>query len=338
MKKIILGIVFLSIFYGCSKDDGITNSNTPPNQPRLITPRNNTSFIMYDIEDPIYFEWTKVTDVDNDLNGYIFHIADNPNFDNEAYNGMQDNFTYTNTEQYSTPRPELLPNKTYYWYVESRDSNNNFNSSDTWSFYLQDGNAPSKPSLIFPLHETECSNDDLTFDWKNSTVLSGDPISYKLHISTSSDFTSNVDIYETNNSEYNIVLPQSTALYWKVEALAGTNNVFSEVRSLYTQGVGVNNTIPQLQYTFPDDEVTISNQSPELQWQASDAETSNSNLSYKIYFSEVGQDLELKTETTNILSYQINGLEIGKTYQWSIWVTDADGATNVGEVYTFTVN
>jgi len=212
------------------------------------------------------------------------------------------------------------------------------NYSSIWSFFIQDGNAPSEPSLVFPLHETECSNDNLTFDWGNSTVPSGDSVSYKLHISTSVDFSSNIDIYQTTNSEYNVVLPKSTALYWKVEAISNSKKTFSKTRSLYTQGNGVNNTIPQLEYTFPNDDVTISDLSPELQWQASDAETSNSNLSYKVYFSEVGQDLELKTETTNILSYQINGLEVGKTYQWSIWVTDIDGATNVGEVYNFTVN
>ena len=56
MKKIILGIVFLSIFYGCSKDDGIVNTNNPPNQPRLISPNNNATLIQFNIEDPIYLE------------------------------------------------------------------------------------------------------------------------------------------------------------------------------------------------------------------------------------------------------------------------------------------
>ncbi|MCL7752444.1 hypothetical protein [Polaribacter sp. Z022] len=340
MKKIILVFVFLSISFACSKDDGFINTNTPPSKPQLITPRNNSTITQYDIKEPIYFEWTKSTDPDNDLRGYKFYYDDNPNFNSPSFFGLTENFTHTNTEQYSTPRPELTPNTTYYWYVEASDSNNNISSSEVGSFYIEDANKPSVPTLIFPLHETECSNDNLTFDWEDSTVLSNDDVSYKLHISTSSTFDNNIDIYETDISKYNIVLPQSTALYWKVEAINNINpqSTFSTTRSLYTQGDGVTNTIPQIKYLSPDEGSTLSTQTVELKWEAEDNETSNSDLSYKVYFSEAGQDLELKTETTNILSYQINGLEVGKTYQWSIWVTDGDGATNVGDVFTFTIN
>lgn len=75
-----------------------------------------------------------------------------------------------------------------------------------------------------------------------------------------------------------------------------------------------------------------------MQWSASDEETDFENLSFRIYFSEVGQDLELIYEGTGISSYEVNSLNLGTTYQWSIWVTDEDGATNVGDVYAFTVN
>ena len=340
MKKIILILVFLSISFGCSKDDGFINTNTPPNQPRLITPRDNATLVQFDIKDPIFFEWTEVTDVDNDLTGYRFYIDDNPNFNTQSYFGLSENFTHTNTEQYSTPRPELAPNTTYYWYVEARDSNNNVSSSEVGSFYLEDGNKPSEPSLVFPLHETECSNDNLTFDWEDSTVLSNDSISYKLHISTSSTFDNNVDIYETDISEYTIILPQSTALYWKVEAINNINpqSTFSKARSLYTQGDGVTNTIPQIKYLSPDDGSTLSTQTVELKWEAEDNETSNSDLSYKIYYSKVGEELLLVKEGLNISNYIINNIPSNNSYHWSVWVTDADGATNVGDVFTFTIN
>jgi hypothetical protein len=227
----------------------------------------------------------------------------------------------------------------YYWRVKSKDSNFNISPfSQTWSFYLEDGLAPTIPQLVFPLDETECSNNDLTFYWNESTTQNGTSITYKLYISTTPDFSIGLDIYTTSNTEYNIQLTQSTAIYWKVEATNGTNSSFSEARSLYTQGNGTSNTMPQLNYIFPEDGMSTSSQSILLQWQAFDTETNNDNLIYKVYFSELGQELQLVDEGNVINTYTANDLNLNTTYQWSVWVTDEDGATNVGEVYTFTVN
>ena len=324
-------IIFLLIFASaCGSDDegGTTNNNIPPNPPSLITPSNNSTIVTQIVDERVYFEWTNATDPDNDIIGYRIWVDSDPNFSNPFHHFAGT----TNTTSY------LSPNKQYYWRVTTSDSNGNVsNNSQTWSFYLEDGLAPTPPQLIFPLHETECSNDNLTFEWNASTDPSGNSIEYKLHISLSPSFDSDVDIYTTSNTSYNVGLPQSTALYWKVEAFNGANSSFSEARSLYTQGDGVSNTIPQLQYLYPEDGATISDQLPLLQWQASDNETSDSNLSYKVYFSEVGQDLVLIEDNAGISSHEVSGLNSGTTYQWSIWVTDEDEATNVGDVWRFSI-
>lgn len=341
MRKLIFYFCLLIIF-SCGEEEAIenTNNNIPPNPPSLIVPSNSSTVIHYGYDDPVYFEWSVASDPDNDVTAYEWNIDDNPNFSSPSYYTMEANHTYANTNQYSTPRPYLDDNQTYYWKVRTRDSNYNYsNFSQTYSFYLEDGNAPSAPQLVFPLHETECSNDNLTFDWYASNDPSGNDIDYKLYISTSPSFDSNVDIYTTSNTLYNVGLPQSTALYWKVEAINSNNSSsFSETRSLYTQGAGTTNTIPQIEYTSPENEAIITSDSIHLQWTASDNETNLNNLSFKIYFSEVGQNLELIDEDTDLDIYLINNLNSNTTYQWSIWVTDEDGATNVGEVYTFSVN
>ncbi len=216
---------------------------------------------------------------------------------------------------------------------DNNDAENESNENNTTS-----DAAPSIPTLVYPLNETTCSNNDLLFKWNPSTNASGNSIEYKLHVSHTASFDSNVDVYITSNAEFNVELPKSTALYWKVEAISDEHSSFSEIRNLYTQGDGTSNTIPQLNYVYPGNGEATSNTSITLEWQANDNETNTSSLNYKVYFSEVGQDLVLIHENTGVLSYDITGLNSGKTYQWSIWVTDENGATNVGEVYTFSVN
>lgn len=331
MRKVIFVICSLIIF-SCGEDEetGNANNNIPPNPPILITPNNGSTLITQNVDEEIYFEWNPSFDPDNDVVNYFIEVAYDSNFN--------DFVAFINTSE--TYRSIYLnPNNNYYWRVKSNDSNLNESSfSQTWSFYIEDGLAPTPPQLIFPLTETECSNDNLTFEWNASTDSSGGSIDYKLHVSTSSTFESNVDLYSTSNTFYDVDLPQSTALYWRVEAVNNSNNSsFSETRSLYTQGAGATNTIPQIDYIFPENDAIISDQSPLLQWQASDNETSNTNLNYKVYFSEVGQNLILIEENTDISSYEVSGLDFGISYQWSIWVTDEDGATNVGEVQRFSV-
>lgn len=328
MKKVILTFCLL-IFFACDKDEASINNNLPPNPPSLITPSNNSTVITQISDEQIYFEWNNATDPDNDITGYRIWIDSDPNFSDPFHHGTDVN----NTTSY------LQTNQTYYWRVTTRDSNGNVsNYSQIWSFHLEYGLAPSQPNLVFPLNETECSNDNLTFDWDASDNPLGNTVEYSLIISTSPSFDNNVDTYTTTDTEYNVNLNSGTAYYWRIEADNGTSSSISEGRSLYTQRDGTTNTIPQIAYTSPDDEAVITGSFINLGWTASDNETSNSNLSYKVYFSEVGQNLQLINEDDGLDIYLINNLNPNTTYQWSIWVTDEQGATNVGEVYTFTVN
>lgn len=198
---------------------------------------------------------------------------------------------------------------------------------------------PTKPKLVYPINNTECSNADLLFDWNPSSDSEGSFINYKLYISTSATFDSNIDIYEASSStDYNIDLPQSTALYWKVEASNQTNSSFSETWSLYTQGDGVANTIPQLEYLGPRKNEVIDSSSITLKWQGIDVETNADNLRYIVYFSKAGEALERQNDADNKTGFFVDNLVSGNTYLWYTQVTDESGATNVGEIFSFTVN
>lgn len=339
MKKLVFVLIGL-VLWSCGEDEEtevMVNNNVPPSQPFLIAPGNNSVFQSEELfyTEVLSFEWSDVTDPDGDFDNYVFFVSDDPTFNMTSFFTTTNSFIQFNT---GGPSPEFPSNTSYFWYVRAVDSNGNINESQVWSFFIEDIGAPSPAQLVFPLNETECANEDMTFDWEASTDPLGTNITYELYISTSPSFDSDVDIYETSNTEYTLDLPQGTALYWKVKATnEDGNSSFSEGRSLYVQGVGNTNTVATLEYTSPLNGEVISDQSPQLQWQASDNETSFDQLNFRVYFSEVGEELELVYEDTGISGYEVSGLDFGTTYQWSIWVTDGDGATNVGDVYTFTV-
>ena len=305
-----------------------TNNNIPPSPPTLITPNNDSTIITQEANEEVFFQWNNAIDPDNDVVSYRIWIDSDPSFSDPLNYSIVD----TNTIAY------LEPNQQYYWRVTATDSNNNLsNYSETWSFYLENGLIPTAPTLLFPLNETECANEALTFQWNPSNDLNGSNISYTLFVSNSSDFSGNVETYVTQNTYYTLNLPASTSLYWKVEASNGSNSNTSDTWSLYTQGEGVANTLPQLEYIYPEDGATISDLSPLLQWTASDNETNENNLDYRVYFAEAGDDFQLIMEDTGITSLQLSTLNFGTTYFWAVWVTDESGATNIGEIRTFTV-
>ncbi|WP_298509056.1 fibronectin type III domain-containing protein [uncultured Kordia sp.] len=327
MKKIVL-LLSIILIYSCSdEEETITNNNITPSAPSLISPNDGSTIITQEVNQEISFEWTVASDPDNDIIGYRWYADTDPNFSNPFHHFSETNSTTA----------YLTPNQTYYWRVTTRDSNGNIsNYSQTWSFYLEDGLYPSAPTLIFPLHETECSNDNLTFQWNASDNPSGNTIEYNLYISDVPDFNQAQYIYTTYDTEYNVTLPQGTALYWIVEATNGNNSSYSEARSLYTQGDGVINTAPQLQYLSPQDGAIVTGNSITLSWIGDDLETNNSDLSYRVYASEIGSSLNLLQEG-NSIQYTFNNLQTGTEYQWLIYVTDGDGATNVGDIQTFLV-
>lgn len=197
---------------------------------------------------------------------------------------------------------------------------------------------PSVVQPIFPVNNMECTNNELTFIWNPAVSANGSAITYNLYLSEDSNLQTDVEVYQTTNTQYTVSdIPRGRYIYWGVEATNGAESSYSEIFSFFTQSIGINNIAPNIEYLSPQNNETISDQSPPLQWSANDEETEDENLSYRVYFSEEGQSLQLVYEDTDLSSYEVSGLDFGVTYQWSIWVTDEDGSTNVGDVYTFTV-
>jgi len=83
----------------------------------------------------------------------------------------------------------------------------------------------------------------------------------------------------------------------------------------------------------PSDEDTTDGTSPTLAWEASDPD--NDDLTYDVY---LGTSSSPPSEASDISSksYEPGSLEKGTTYYWKVEVTDQDGATTEGPVWSFT--
>ena len=205
---------------------------------------------------------------------------------------------------------------------------------------VDENSAPTATTLVFPLNETECSNSNLVFEWNEATDADDDTLSYNLNIANSPDFDSGFQEFKgLSDTSYTLDIPPSTALYWRVESRDSQSGSYSETWSLYTQGEGTSNTAPQLEYISPSNNTSFENGFDiKIEWRGTDTETPNEQLVYKLYLSEVGQELEIRLDNITQTSFTLSDLNTNTSYQWAVYVTDADGATNVGQVYTFTIN
>lgn len=63
---------------------------------------------------------------------------------------------------------------------------------------------PSTVQLIFPINNTECANNELTFIWNPAESPNGSPIIYNLYLSNNPNIDSDYEVYQTNNTQYTV--------------------------------------------------------------------------------------------------------------------------------------
>ncbi|MDP2886309.1 MAG: YCF48-related protein [Ignavibacteria bacterium] len=143
-----------------------------------------------------------------------------------------DDSTLTVTEKIIGP---LTRNITYYWRVSAKNSAGNSDWSPVWSFTTVPV-GPASPILFSPSQSTMGVGTSITLRWMSSEGA----VSYKIHVSTSSTFSSNLVDQTLADTSYTVsTLSSSMTYYWRVQAIdiSGIGN-WSAVWSFATAGAG----------------------------------------------------------------------------------------------------
>ena len=82
----------------------------------------------------------------------------------------------------------------------------------------------------------------------------------------------------------------------------------------------------------PSSGATVGSRNPTLTWDASDPD--NDDLTYDVHLGPSSSPAQVAGGLTS-KSYETEGLQSGTTYNWKVVVTDQDGATTEGPVWSF---
>lgn len=255
----------------------------PPTPPQLLDPLDKVIVL------PYTFRWSTSTDMDLfDFVRYRIEISNREDFTTKVIISSSVLSQYV-LDSY------LLPAGTYYYRIIAYDSDFLEALSSSSSFVLR----PYDIALLYP-NNNEMLNTLPQFSWsKEEPIVYGDTITYRIMISSYSNFSCKIEHLTTSN-EYKIgmVLFGNTTYYWKVVATDSYLREFtSEVRTFITPP-----TTPQ----DPSD-ITISQISSKvhLSWKKVEYNTNGSALldlcCYNIYrtIDFTSGKLELLGYTTN---------------------------------------
>ncbi|MBM7560374.1 Ig-like domain-containing protein [Marinitoga litoralis] len=299
-KKIVLVmIVFIGILI-----TSCMNLNNPPTIPNNPVPADKAK----DVPVNTTLSWN-ATDPDKDILIYKVYFGENSNplFVNK---GQVDNKYNPGILKYNT---------TYYWKIVVSDGKGGETSSPVWSFTTERNNPLVKPNTEVPTNGS--MNIEITpyFSWRSSDP-EDDPITYDFYFGESIE---TLELYKSKleKSNYNMtdrVLNYNTKYYWKI--VAKDSKGFKTEGDIWSFTTKPQNTAPELEITYPENNSTNIELNPTITWSATDNE--NDEIKYKVYING-----ELKADNYTSKSYQLSNLNTNTTYTVKIIAIDEYNAT-----------
>ncbi|GAA3614948.1 hypothetical protein Q4Q39_02315 [Flavivirga amylovorans] len=197
--------------------------------------------------------------------------------------------------------------------------------------------APSVPGLTEPTDNQICIDNNLTFTWGTSTDPESDAVKYTMEISKNMEFTQITHSFPnlTSNTK-TVLLEKDLVYYWRVKAVDSKNasSNFSSIFQFYTEGFGEDNHIPFAPSLLtPDLNETISVTSVFLSWGATDVD--GDALTFDIYLDTNNPPTTIVENDHTDKEYTASSLMASTTYYWKIVAKDGNGASSVGQVWSF---
>lgn len=279
-------------------------TNLPPNSPYNLYPNNIINIPTKEAT----LSWNAF-DPDN---GIKYNVYFGNTIDNLDLIATTENNYYT--------LKNLDYGKTYYWEVESIDSENATSLSTIATFTTN-----KKPVFLNSSPEDNSSNISLkpTFSWE----FSDDNISYyQLFLSKENDPLTLIATLTNNTYEYNKFLNPNTKYKWKVVAF---DNCLASSESSINYFTTTQK--PNISLVLPNNNYTNSSLKTIFKWDAFDPDNDNLKYTFNLY-----------TENSTI-SYTLNSTEFkyndyllpNTQYSWEVIATDSNYASTVSEKYYF---
>ncbi|GAA4814941.1 fibronectin type III domain-containing protein [Litoribaculum gwangyangense] len=197
--------------------------------------------------------------------------------------------------------------------------------------------APTVPVQIYPLSNTLCIDNNVVFQWNASADTEGNPITYKVEVSESSNFSTLSHDLSSSSTSRVIILEKGKSYYWRLKARdsKGAESAYSSALQFLTEGNGVSNHLPFApELVSPALNSEIDGSSTTLSWTASDVD--NDTLSYDVYLDTNSSPTTKVSEGQSGTSFEATGLTAASTYYFKVIVKDGNGGVTIGQVWSFT--
>lgn len=192
----------------------VTKDERSPFAPDIVSPADGAS----EQASVVTFSWLKNGDP-NDMKVYFdIYVGDS---------GDMLQLKRTGIDATSTTLNQLESGKKYFWRINARNVDGYESESRVVSFttagYVPPeeptptNNLPTKPVNLFPANGDNIGENDLFFDWTESTDIEGS-VMYNLYISENTSFTTPIATELSTNHLFFNTLEGTKTYYWTVEA------------------------------------------------------------------------------------------------------------------------
>lgn len=197
--------------------------------------------------------------------------------------------------------------------------------------------APTTPTLIYPLNNTVCIDNNVLFEWNASTDAEGNRITYQLEVAENNSFSPLLLTENSSGQSKLISLTKGKAYYWRIKAIDSrvAESSYSSESQFITEGEADANHMPFAPTLIaPALNSEIDGTSTTLSWSASDVD--GDTLTYDVYLDTNSEPSTLVSQDQSETIFNVANLSVSSTYYFKIVAKDGNGGNSVGQVWSFT--
>lgn len=197
--------------------------------------------------------------------------------------------------------------------------------------------APTIPNLVYPLNNTVCIDNNIVFQWTESTDAEGNRITYHVEIAENSAFSPLLQTETSFGQSKLISLTKGNAYYWRVKAVdsRAEESSYSSVSQFLTEGDGDANHLPFApNLVAPALNSEIAGTNTTLSWTATDVD--GDDLTFDVYLDTNPNPTTLVSENQTGTTFNAVNLSTSSTYYFKVMVKDNKGGVSIGQVWSFT--